>query len=369
MVQWGSDSRRGSLAYLVIYQAQDQDPTLFWRVSAAGSSVLFSLVMLAAAMAWLSARRAGCLRRSTLGWLAAALVFVDLATVGAYTDLGKKPPTAGYEHPQAIEFLKSEAGVYRIDSRTDVGNVWQPNLALLAGLYDVSGVDNPLVVADVARYYAGVGSRSTPLYDFLGVRYVIGSKEVELDWTKFELALDSDPTVNVYRNTMALPRAFVVHRTRVAAGHEDAWQRIHQSGFDPADTIVLEGGQSLDLQPQGKALVEIVRYEPNALEIEIDSPSEGYLVLSDPFYPGWHADVDGQPTEILRANYAFRAVAVPAGAHRVSMAFRPTSWLAGLVFSVLTVLVLLVLVWLAWLRRRGSPSRPASEGRRTQNAR
>ena len=160
-------------AYLVIYQAQEQDPTLFWRVSAAGSSVLFSLVMLAAAMAWLSARRAGRLRRSTLGWLAAALVFVDLATVGAYTDLGKKPPTAGYEHPQAIEFLKSEAGVYRIDSRTDVGNVWQPNLALLAGLYDVSGVDNPLVVADVARYYAGVGSRSTPLYDFLGVRYEI----------------------------------------------------------------------------------------------------------------------------------------------------------------------------------------------------
>ena len=303
---------------------------LFWRVSAAGSGVIFALLMLAASLAWLGARRSGRLRLKTLAWLAVGLIFLDLASVGAYTDLGTKPPTAGFDHPQIIEFLQGDPGFFRIDSRTDVWGAWQPSLALLAGLYDVGGIDNPLVVADVARFWEGTGGRSTRLYDLLGVRYVLGSKQVALDWDKFSLAFDGDPDVDVYRNEMALPRAFVVHRATVAADHEDAWTQIQQPGFDPATTIVLEGGTPLDLQQDVQAAVEVVRYEPNALEIEVDSEAEGYLFLSDPFYPGWRAEVDGEPATILRANYAFRAVAVPAGSHRVTMAFRPGSWYAGL---------------------------------------
>jgi hypothetical protein len=343
----------GAWAYLVIYQAQDHDPAVFWRVSAAGSGVIFALLMLAAALAWLSARRSGRLQRGVLAWLAVALIFLDLATVGAYTDLGREPPTAGYDHPEIVEFLKGEPGAFRIDSRTDVWAVWQPNLALLAGLYDVSGVDNPLVVADVARYWEGTGGRSTRLYDLLGVRYVLGSKEVVLDWDKFSLAYDGDPTVNVYRNETPLPRAFVVQQAVVAADQEDAWARIHEPGFDPATTVVLEGGQPLDNGGAEQAVAQVVRYEPDRLEIEVNSPTDGYLFLSDPFYPGWQATVDGQPTEILRANYAFRAVAVPAGTHRVIMTFQPASWRLGLAITVLTVLLLLALaiIALAWWRR------------------
>jgi hypothetical protein len=234
-----------------------------------------------------------------------------------------------------------------------VWGAWQPSLALLAGLYDIGGIDNPLVVADVARFWEGTGGRSTRLYDLLGARYILGSKEVALDWDKFSLAFDGDPDVDVYRNEMALPRAFVAHRATVAADHEDAWTQIQQPGFDPATTIVLEGGHPLDLQQNVQAGVEVVHYQPNTLEIEVDSEAEGYLFLSDPFYPGWQAEVDGEPATILRANYAFRAVAVPAGSHRVTMAFRPGSWHAGLGISALTVSILLILgVWAVLRRRR-----------------
>jgi hypothetical protein len=346
----------GAWAYLVIYQAQDGDPTVFWRVSAAGSGVLFALLMLGASLAWLGARRGGRLRRSALAWLAAGLVFLDLASLGAYTDLGYKASTAGFDHPQIVDFIQSDPGFFRIDSRTDIWGDWQPNLALLAGLYDVSGVDNPLVVADAARYWEGTGGRSTRLYDLLGVRYVLGSKDVALDWNKFTLAFDGDPTVNVYRNETPLPRAFVVHQAVVAADHEDAWARLHQAGFDPATTVILEGGQALDVQISKAAEVQVVQYEPGRLEIEVQSPAEGYLFLSDPFYPGWRAEVDGQPAEILRANYAFRAVAVPTGAHRVTMAFRPTSWFGGLGISLLAVLILLGAGAFALVRRSQSGS-------------
>jgi hypothetical protein len=340
----------GAWAYLMIYQTQDRDPVLFWRVSWAGSGLIFALLMLGASLAWLGARRSGRLRRKALAWLAIGLVFIDLASVGAYTDLGQEPPTAGFDHPQIVEFLQGDPGFFRVDSRTDIWAVWQPNLALLTGLYDVSGVDNPLVVADVARYFDGTGSRSTRLYDLLGVRYVLGSKDVTLDWDKFTLAFDRDPKVNVYRNATSLARAFVVYRAIVAVDHEDAWARIHQADFDPATTVVLEGGQPLDTQADIEAQAQVVRYEPNALQIEVNSEAEGFLFLSDPFYPGWQAQIDGQPTEILRANYAFRAVAVPAGRHQVTMAFRPRSWYIGLGLSVCTALILLILGGLA-LRR------------------
>jgi hypothetical protein len=343
----------GAWAYLVIYQAQDRDPTLFWRVSAAGSGTIFALLMLLASLAWFGARRTGRLRRPALAWLAVGLIYLDLASVGAYSDLGTEPPIVGYDHPQIVDFLRSQPGVFRIDSRTDVWGVWQPNMALLTGLYDVSGVDNPLVVADVARYWEGTGGRSTRLYDLLGVHYVLGSKDVTLDWEKFSLILDQDPAVNVYRNETPLPRAFMVHRAIVAADHEDAWARIHQPDFDPATSVVLEGGQPLDGQAAVQATAHIVGYQPNALEIEIevDTGAEGYLFLSDPFYPGWRAEVDGKPATILRANYAFRAVPVPAGTHRVTMAFRPTSWYAGLGITAFTVLVLLILGGLALARQ------------------
>jgi hypothetical protein len=351
----------GAWAYLMIYQAQDRDPVLFWRVSAAGSGVIWAVLMLGASLAWLAARRSGRLQRRVLGWLAVGLVFLDLATVAAYTDLGDQPPTSGYDHPQVVEFLRADPGFFRIDSRTDVWGVWQPNLALLAGLYDVSGVDNPLVVADVARYLEGTGGRSTRLYDLLGVGYVLGSKEVTLDWDKFSLAFDGDPTVNVYRNESSLPRAFVVHHAVVADDHEDAWARIHQDGFDPATIVVLEGGEPLEGPAGVEDRVQVVRYEPNALEIELEAGAEGYLFLSDPFYPGWKAELDGEPAELLRADYAFRAVKVPPGSHRVTMSFRSGSWYAGLALTLLTVLLLLMFGGLALLRRE-------RQGRKQQGA-
>jgi uncharacterized membrane protein YfhO len=116
--------------------------------------------------------------------------------------------------------------------------------------------------------------------------------------------------------------------------------------------VVLEGGSPLDLPQPAQADVKIVRYGPNALELQVDSKADGYLFLSDPFYPGWRAEVDGEEATILRANYAFRAVSVPAGSHRVSMAFRPGSWYVGLGITVFTVAVLLILGVLAMTRRR-----------------
>jgi uncharacterized membrane protein YfhO len=85
------------------------------------------------------------------------------------------------------------------------------------------------------------------------------------------------------------------------------------------------------------------------IAVETDQP--GYLVLPDAYYPGWQATVDGQPQPIWRANYAFRAVYVPAGQHTVQFVFDPLIWKVGLVVSGMTLLVLLGWAGLTWRKR------------------
>jgi uncharacterized membrane protein YfhO len=72
----------------------------------------------------------------------------------------------------------------------------------------------------------------------------------------------------------------------------------------------------------------------------LDAP--GYLVLADTWYPGWRATVDGEPAEILRANYAFRAVWLEAGEHVVEMVYRPLSVIGGGAVSLAALVLLAV---------------------------
>jgi uncharacterized membrane protein YfhO len=66
------------------------------------------------------------------------------------------------------------------------------------------------------------------------------------------------------------------------------------------------------------------------------------LVLSEPYYPGWQATVDGEPVPVLRADYILRAIPVPPGEHTIQVTFRPFSFAAGATISVLTGVVLIV---------------------------
>jgi uncharacterized membrane protein YfhO len=74
----------------------------------------------------------------------------------------------------------------------------------------------------------------------------------------------------------------------------------------------------------------------NEAELMVEASRAGWLVLSDVYYPGWRATVNGQPTDVLRANYTFRAVWLPVGEHTVRMSFSPLAWRVGLALSLVT---------------------------------
>ncbi len=328
------------LAYAVTVFSQDKAPEVFSRTLSGTGGVVLALLLLGCSVLLLCARQRRWLRRSTLGLLVVGLIVFDLASLGASTEIELNDPTVGFQHAAALSFLKSDTEFYRIDTRTEVWNVWQPDLSLMHDVFDVWGIYNPLVLASFHRYWEGLGSRSTRLYDFLNAKYVIAHKDVVLDWAKFELAFDGDPQVNIYRNTQVLPRAYMVHKALPAADAEQAFAMIHSPDFDPASMVVIQGSIAPTAEGAEPSDVRITSYTNNAITLEASTPAAGYLVLSEVDYPGWRVEVDGRAAELKRANYTFRAVWLPAGSHQVQFRFEPMSWRLGLSLCLLTCFVL-----------------------------
>jgi hypothetical protein len=281
------------------------------------------------------------------GLAAIVLIGLDLFTLGQNLDVGHTSPVASFHHPEALAFLQEDPNLYRIEVTTDVWHAWQPNTALLYGLYDAWGLYNPLTLADTTLYWSGIAPRSSGRYNFLGIKYIIASKAGAPADGNIVPVFDRDPQINIYLNQSALARALFVGETKIVADHDAAWQAIRAEEFDPAVTVILESGQPTNTRPISS--LAILEYSLARVTIAVETDQPGYLVLSDAYYPGWQARVDGRPEPIQRANYAFRAVYVPAGQHMVQFNFKPLIWKSGLATSAVALLGLLVWAGWSWL--------------------
>lgn len=353
------------LTFAALLLAQDKDPAFYGRVSVAAIAILLFAALILASWGLVAARRANWVSPQTIAVLALALIFLDLASTSAYEDLGETDPTAGFNHPDIVAFLAQETDPFRIDARTGIDAIWQPNTALFYGLDDVWGLVNPSMLSSYERYWNGMGSRSTRLYDFLNAKYIVGAKDVVLDWDKYELVFDQDPDLSVYRNRNVLPRAMVIHDAQIASNSEQAWNAIQDPSFDPSKQVIVEAnGVAVPSSsaPSGDELIRWVERTNNTLTLEVSTTSPGYLVLSEVWYPGWIAEtelggrVERQP--VLRANTTFRAIPLwESGTYQVRLRFAPLGWTLGVAISLATLLALCGAGLIAWRRKRRA--RPA----------
>jgi hypothetical protein len=114
--------------------------------------------------------------------------------------------------------------------------------------------------------------------------------------------------------------------------------------WDPLRTGLLENAVSPALSgANGSA--ELIKYDPDRIDVLVSTESTALLILSENHYPGWRAYVDGASVEVARVDYALRGIVVPPGKHNVSFRYRPKSVLIGFLISLATGLGLAVWLW------------------------
>ncbi len=146
----------------------------------------------------------------------------------------------------------------------------------------------------------------------------------------------------VYLNHDALPRVFVVHQAEAVPDDTEALRILRQPDFDPQAKVVLAAEQVRAGQPAttGMDKAELLIYDARRVVAKVQTATDGYLVLTDTWYPGWRARVDGLEAPLLRANLIFRAVYLPAGEHLVEFLYVTELFQVGLVISAAALLLL-----------------------------
>jgi hypothetical protein len=222
-----------------------------------------------------------------------------------------------------------------------IGYHW-PNICMIHGCEHVFG-HNPLRLREfyeatkVGDTVAAPGQRPfSPLYpsyrstfaDLFGLRLVATGVPVEQIDKMLKpgdlnfVARTKD--AYVYENPRALPRVMMLGGFQVAD-----FGKLIASGWpadvDPRKTVLL------DKAPRAASLTmfetagtaQLVRYTNTVVEIAVDSPNGGIVLLNDVWHPWWRATIDRVEAEIFRANVLFRAVQVPPGKYTVRFTFEP----------------------------------------------
>jgi hypothetical protein len=161
--------------------------------------------------------------------------------------------------------------------------------------------------------------------------------------------------------TTPLPRAWIVDRAEVVADEQASLERVRDPGFDPATTVILESPPRIAMTPSptGESVGHAVtkRLAPGLLEIRTQSARDGYLVLSEIFYPGWKATIDGEPVQLERADHLITALPLPSGTHTVMYEYDPLSFKIGAAGSAITWLAAVSIGLVDFRRRLGSATR------------
>jgi hypothetical protein len=154
----------------------------------------------------------------------------------------------------------------------------------------------------------------------------------------------------------ALPRVFWTGSWEVAPDADPTDALLRAATGDRASLPEPPPGGTQPGAPEGPVAALDVQVDGPRLQATVVAPRDGLAVILDPFYPGWTATLDGRPVPILRADYAFQAVPVPAGRHELRLTYR-NRWVGiGAAVSVATLLFLVAALAVRSRRmRRATP--------------
>jgi hypothetical protein len=336
-----------------------------------GLAVVLPLIFLFALLLLLKRRAADRISRSTFFASLLALLIIDLFW-GSVQFNPTFDRSRVFPATETTEFIRSlEPGRVlvvpsdletnrRVDSATEK-IIAPPNTLLPYRIPTITGKNQQF--PRWYREYASLVEPQTNLshvvfdqtrsryFDLLNVRYVMTRQSAA---PPAGLALlKTAEGVSIYENKDAFPRAFIVGRALEVSTPQDALAALADPSFDPKTTAVIQtqiSNPRFQISNIGSAM--ITEEKRNRVVIETGSGGDCLLVLSDNYYPGWKAYVDGVESEVLRANHTMRAVAIPGGSHVVSFVFDPLTLRVSVYVSSIAAACVLISLLLLWVREK-----------------
>jgi len=220
------------------------------------------------------------------------------------------------------DFLHRQPGTFRVDTATD---------DIVPNWGDYHNLDFVQAQAGVTVNAFALEMHTPQTKRLLGVKYLLARQPNQPGQTE---VFRGASNILVYENPNVFPRAWTVHE--IVPIHDAAdGRRFISDHIDELASKALMTTLAPKLACPGTMdKVSVTRYAAESVAIDAQMSCDGMLVLSDNYYPGWSATVDGYPTEIYEVDLALRGVAVPKGAHKIAFHYRPRSFVVGFALTL-----------------------------------
>lgn len=189
-----------------------------------------------------------------------------------------------------------------------------------------------------------------PVFAMLNVAYVTSFKDLHYPGLRMVQSPHNPLEAYVFAVEPRTPRAFVPARLHPVRTQEEAIAHLRQTADPSAEVAVAADSMPPGLPASMDGTVRMTAYLAEHIELAAQMRTPGLVVLSDTYFPGWEASVDGRPAPIVRANYFVRGVYLGSGEHQVVFRYAPRSYRVGAAVSGLTCGALLLAV--AWTETR-----------------
>ena len=341
----------------------------------------FAVVVIAAGLIW--AIGLGKISARALGWSFVALVGMDLWSIERLYWNFSAPAAQLYASDPALDYMArahDPGRVIALDLRQLGGTVPQdPTLTGCSG-----GTGGPSLMVhrirnvtgchgnELGRYqrFGGFVEDVSPSYDPARFLSTAGAHHENVHFlltnapdTVMQLIqaqLHSGPfthvlgpvktaagsTVHLYRVAGENPLSWVAAAI-VAGDSESTLATVLSPNFDPARAAIIDSGSPVPAIPvqlvpaAARIRATTTRYEPQAIDITLDQPALAgqALVVSENYFPGWRAIVDGKPAVVARMNYNLTGVVLPAGARSIQLRFEDAAYEKGKIVTLVALVI------------------------------
>jgi hypothetical protein len=182
--------------------------------------------------------------------------------------------------------------------------------------------------------------------NLLNIKYLLSPSPLNTPWTKQVFEAEG---IYVYQNLNYLPRAFPVYSWQVEKDEGKTLSDLKNQEFDIRQKIFLTEtppnmpSDTTNISAEHIIPAKVSDYKINSFKVDVEMQRDGFLLLSENYYPAWKAYVDGKEAKIYRADYLFRAVYLDKGKHQIRFIFDSAPYKIAKTSTLLTSFILLVI--------------------------